>query len=92
MKDVNQIKLFVKELIVEVMEYEDLSPDQIQDDSPFFGTEEEPGLIHDSLAILEIATRLGEEYDIMPEDFNEEAFTDVNSLSALIAEKINVQA
>ena len=92
MKDVNQIKLFVKELIVEVMEYEDLSPDQIQDDSPFFGIEEEPGLIHDSLAILEIATRLGEEYDIMPEDFNEEAFTDVNSLSALIVEKINVQA
>ncbi len=92
MKDLNEIKAFVKELIVDVMEYEDMSADQIKDDAPFFGTEDEPGLIHDSLAILEIATRLGEEYDIMPEDFTEDAFTDVNTLSVLIHEKINIQA
>ena len=88
----NDIKVVVKNLIVEVMEYEDMSPSDIQDDAPFFGTDENPGLIHDSLAVLELATRLGEEYEIMPEDFSEEAFTNVNSLTALILEKTNVEA
>ncbi|MEZ4986052.1 MAG: hypothetical protein R2795_13620 [Saprospiraceae bacterium] len=91
MKEINEIKQFIKELVIEVLELEDLTPDQIVDDAPFFGTDEEPGIIHDSLAVLELATRIGEQYDIMPEEFNEAAFTNVNTLSQLIFEKINAE-
>lgn len=92
MNKIDEIKKNLKELIIEVMEDESLSIDNIEDTTPFFGTDEAPGIIQDSLAILEIATRLGEEYDILPEDFDEEAFVDVNTLSALILEKISSQA
>lgn len=84
MEKINEIKTNVKELILEVMEDEALTFETIQDDTPFFGTDEEPGIIQDSLAILEIATRLGEEYDIMPEDFNDEVFVNVETLSTFI--------
>jgi len=84
MEKINEIKKNVKDLIIEVMEDEALTFDNIQDVTPFFGTDEEPGIIQDSLAILEIATRLGEEYDIMPEDFSDEVFVNVETLSSFI--------
>ena len=91
MKEINEIKLFIKELVIEVLELNHLTPDQIADDAPFFGTDDSPGIIHDSLAVLELATRIGEMYDIMPEEFNESAFTNVNTLSQLIYDKVNVE-
>lgn len=91
MKEIHEIKLFIKELVIEVLELAPLTPDQIADDAPFFGTDESPGIISDSLAVLELATRIGEMYDIMPEEFSESAFTCVDTLSQLIYDKLNVE-
>jgi acyl carrier protein len=84
MKDLQQIQDTVKQTIIDVLEMEGVTPADIDNDAPFFGTEEEPGIIQDSLAILEISTVLGEEFDIIPTEFNEEAFQNVNTLSAMI--------
>ncbi len=84
MKDLKQIQDTVKQTIIDVLELEGLTPADIDNDAPFFGTEEEPGIIQDSLAILEISTVLGEEFDIIPTEFNEESFQNVNTLSEMI--------
>jgi acyl carrier protein len=84
MKDLTQIQDTIKQTIIEVLELDDITPADIDNDAPFFGTEEEPGIIQDSLAILEISTVLGEEFDILPTEFNEESFQNVNTLSAMI--------
>jgi acyl carrier protein len=76
------IKREIKQIIIDVLRL-NVTPDDIKDDQSFFGTETEPGIIEDSLVILEIATLLSEKYDIPPTEFNEETFTNVNTLAEL---------
>lgn len=89
-KNIEVVKREIKEVIIEVLRLE-ITPDDIKDDQSFFGTEEDPesGIIEDSLVILEIATILSEKYDIPPTDFNEETFTNVNSLADLAMKALN---
>jgi len=82
--ELTQIQQTVKQTIIDVLELEDVTPEDITNDQPFFGTDEEPGLIQDSLAILEISTSLGEEFDIIPTEFNEDSFQNVVTLSEMI--------
>lgn len=84
MQDLTAIQNKVKACIIEVLDLSDLTPDSIDNTTPFFGTEEEPGIIQDSLAILEISTVLGEEFGIMPTEFDEESFHNVEALSLMI--------
>lgn len=84
MQDIIAIQNKVKACIIEVLDLSDLTPDSIDNTTPFFGTDEEPGIIQDSLAILEISTVLGEEFGIMPTEFDEESFQNVETLSLMI--------
>jgi acyl carrier protein len=82
------IKKEIKEIIIEVLRL-DCKPEDINDDANFFGTETEPGIIEDSLVILEIATLISEKYDIPPTEFNEDTFINVNSLAELTVKFVN---
>lgn len=81
-KQLLEIKREIKEVIIEVLCL-DILPEEIKDDQSFFGTEDEPGIIEDSLVILEIATVLSEKYDIPPTEFSEDTFVNVNTLAEL---------
>lgn len=52
---IEEIQKKVKQCIIDVLELEDTETSDISNEEPFFGTEEEPGIIQDSLAILEIS-------------------------------------
>ncbi|RTY89358.1 hypothetical protein [Flavobacterium sp. GT3R68] len=82
------IKTEIKEVIIDILRL-NVSPEDIDDDQNFFGTETEPGIIEDSLVILEIATVLSEKYDIPPTEFNEESFVNVTSLAELTLKFVN---
>lgn len=78
----------IKEVIVEVLQDDEMKPEDIGNEDPFFGTDEEPGVIQDSLLILEIVSILSDEYDIDPSEFNEETFINVEIVSNMIMEKM----
>lgn len=78
----------IKEILIEVLQDDTLKADQIGDTAPFFGTEEEPGLIEDSLLILEIVSLIGDEFGIDPSDFDEDVFINVEKVAKLIVEKL----
>ena len=84
MENLNEIKEKVKLCIIDALELKDVTPADLDSDASFFGTEDAPGLIQDSLAVLEIASRLSAEFDISPTEFNEASFKNVTSLSELI--------
>jgi acyl carrier protein len=91
MHTLDSIKDKVTSVVLDVLQVEDGAVQELQAETPFFGTEEEPGIIQDSLAILEIASKLAEEYGIMPSDFNEASFQNVETLSTMIFEKLAEQ-
>jgi acyl carrier protein len=91
MHTLDSIKDKVTSVVLDVLQVEDGAVQELQAETPFFGTEEEPGIIQDSLAILEIASKLAEEYGIMPSDFNEASFQNVDTLSTMIFDKLAEQ-
>jgi|ERR1035437_1291672 acyl carrier protein len=86
----NDIKIRVKEILIDVLQLENTTVDDIADDQLFFGDEEKQiiGLIQDSLAVLEIATRLADEYDLLPSEFTQESFKNVDTLGNMILIKL----
>lgn len=77
------LKLEIKRLIVEVLSLEDVSPEDIADDTPLF----DGGLGLDSIDALELGIALRKRYQIQisANDANVlEYFRNVDSLSALI--------
>ena len=77
----------IKEVIIEVLQNDELQVEDIGSEDVFFGTNEEPGIIEDSLLVLEIVSILADEFDIDPSEFNEETFISVETLSNMILEK-----
>ncbi len=75
----------LKELIVEAMELEDISPLEIETEAPLFVE----GLGLDSIDALELAMALEERYGVTiadePEE-NEKIFASVRSLALFVAE------
>jgi acyl carrier protein len=88
MTELSAIKNKVSEIILDILQAEG-NVVELTDETPFFGTEEHPGIIQDSLAILEISSKLADEYSLFPSDFNEEAFLNVQTLSELILSKVD---
>ncbi len=88
MEQVDQIREKVKFCIIESLGMDDVETSDITNDMPFFGTEDTPGLIQDSLAILEVASRVSEEFGILPSDFDGDSFQNVNTLSATIQKRL----
>jgi acyl carrier protein len=88
MTEVNTVKVQIRELVMQILQVDGATV-ELGDETPFFGTEEHPGVIQDSLAILEIASQLAETYGLMPSDLGEEAFQNLQTLSEYVTVKVN---
>ena len=75
----------LKRKIIESLKLQDITPEQIDDDAPLFGT----GLGLDSIDALELVVLLEKEYGIVIKDIEEgrPAFRSVKTLAEFIAAK-----
>ncbi len=82
------IKEDIKNLIIESLALEEITPDDIKDDEPLFNE----GLGLDSIDALELGMAIKRKYNIsMEEDkeVNKKYFYSVNTLSEFVESKIN---
>jgi acyl carrier protein len=80
---VNNLKLEIKQLIVEALDLEDIAPEDIDDEAPLFGE----GLGLDSIDALELGVALRKKYRIKLEANDARAreyFRSVSSLAGLV--------
>jgi len=80
---VNNLKLEIKQLIVEALDLEDIAPEDIDDEAPLFGE----GLGLDSIDALELGVALRKKYRIKLEANDSRArehFRSVSSLARLV--------
>jgi acyl carrier protein len=75
----------LKSKIIGALKLQDITPDQIDDDAPLFGT----GLGLDSIDALELVVLLEKDYGIVIKDIEEgrPAFRSVKTLAEFIAAK-----
>ncbi len=75
----------LKSKIIELLKLQDISPEQIDDDAPLFGT----GLGLDSIDALEMVVLLEKDYGIVIKDIEEgrPAFRSVKTLAEFIMAK-----
>lgn len=75
----------LKQKIIESLKLQDITPEQIDDDAPLFGT----GLGLDSIDALELVVLLEKDYGIVIKDIEEgrPAFRSVKTLADFIAAK-----
>jgi acyl carrier protein len=75
----------LKSKIIEALKLQDVTPEQIDDDAPLFGT----GLGLDSIDALELVVLLEKEYGIVIKDIEEgrPAFRSVRTLADFITAK-----
>jgi acyl carrier protein len=75
----------LKSKIIEALKLQDITPEQIDDDAPLFGT----GLGLDSIDALELVVLLEKEYGIVIKDIEEgrPAFRSVRTLADFIQAK-----
>jgi len=80
----SDLKQQVKEMIIQRLKLEDMTPDQIDDEAPLFGE----GLGLDSIDALELALGVEQVYGVKidNEGSGMKAFKNVASLAAFIAE------
>ena len=85
MSDVKDLKLKLKELLIERLKFEDMTPDDIDDDDPLF----EGGLGLDSIDALEIVVLLESEFGIKVknESSAREYFKSISTLAQFIQER-----
>ncbi len=81
---ISQIENEIRQLIVDTLDLEDISPDVIDVDAPLFGE----GLGLDSIDALELGVEMQKKYGIKLDDRAEEVrehFHSVRSLAAFVA-------
>jgi acyl carrier protein len=85
----NDLKRKIKELLIERLKFEDMTPDDIKDDEPLFAG----GLGLDSIDALEIVVMLESEFGIKVK--NESAardnFQSVNALAQFVEQRLAEQ-
>ena len=81
------VKEQLKKLIVEELNLEEISPEDIEDDAPIFGE----GLGLDSLDAVEIVVILEKHFGVEVKSLDEgrEAFRSINALAAYIEERMS---
>lgn len=77
------IELKTKEILISVLNLSK-DPSELSNDQPLFGTDENPGLFDDSLAVLEVTSVLMAEFELEASDFGEESFKTIGTLSQRI--------
>jgi len=85
LSDQDQLKHRLKELLIERLKFEDMTPDDIGDDEPLF----EGGLGLDSIDALEIVVMLESEFGlkIKNESSARESFRSIATLAQFVNEK-----
>ena len=81
----DSLKLEIKQLLIEALDLEDLTPADIDDDAPLFDTD---GIGLDSIDALEIGIVLRKHYQLTiaaNDERTREHFRSINSLAALVA-------
>jgi acyl carrier protein len=80
------VKEQLKKFIIEELNLEDISPEDIEDDAPLFGE----GLGLDSLDAVEIVVILEKHFGVEVKSLDEgkEAFRSINALTAYIEERM----
>jgi acyl carrier protein len=83
MSDATELRLQVKQLIVESLNLEDIDPEEIEDEQPLFGA----GLELDSLDALQLAVAIEERFGvpITDEDMGQKVFASVKALAEFVA-------
>lgn len=87
----NEINLKVKEILISALNLK-MKIEDLNDDQPLFGTDENPGLFDDSLCVLEVTSALISEFDIEASSFNGNSFVNISSLVDSIHEAVQVVA
>ncbi len=83
--NIESIQEKIEAIIIDVLKL-NKKPGELGVDTPFFSNSPaNPGIIEDSLAILEISSRIAEEFDLMPSEIDEKAFKNIGTLSEAIA-------
>lgn len=85
MSDLDQLKHRLKEMLIERLKFEDMTPDDIGDDEPLF----DGGLGLDSIDALEIVVMLESEFGlkIKNESSARESFRSISTLAQLVSRK-----
>jgi acyl carrier protein len=88
--DLDTLKHKLKELLIERLKFEDMTPDDIGDDDPLF----EGGLGLDSIDALEIVVMLESEFGlkIKNESSAREHFRSIESLAQFVADRTAAKA
>ncbi len=83
MADTPELRLEIKQLIIESLNLEDMEPEEIEDEQALFGA----GLELDSLDALQLAVAIEERYGvpITDEDMGQKVFASVKTLAAFVA-------
>ena len=81
------IKENLKKILIEELNLEDMTPEEIEDDAPLFGE----GLGLDSLDAVELVVLLEKHFGVEVKNLDEgrEAFRSINTLAAFIEERLN---
>ena len=81
----DNLKLQIKELIIDRLRLEGMSPDDIQDDAPLFGE----GLGLDSIDSLELVLGIEQKFGvkIQDEELGQKVLASVDALAAFVASK-----
>ena len=82
----NDLRRKLKELLIERLKFEDMSPDDIKDDEPLFGG----GLGLDSIDALEIVVMLESEFGIKMknETSARDSFRSISTLASYVETKL----
>jgi acyl carrier protein len=90
LSDQTALRRRLKELLIERLKFEDMTPDDIGDDDPLF----DGGLGLDSIDALEIVVMLEAEFGlkIKNESSARESFRSISSLAKLVEERTAEQA
>lgn len=82
----DSLKLELKQLIINTLELEDITPDDIDDDAPLFID----GLGLDSIDALELGQALKKQYNIKPDansEQNKQHFSSLNKLALYVKQQ-----
>lgn len=81
------LKADIKKMIVETLNMQDITPEDIEDDLPLFGGENTLGL--DSIDAIELVMAVQRDFKVRIDDQNlaREVLKDVNSIAAFIKSK-----
>jgi acyl carrier protein len=85
--DRNELKLHLKQLLIDGLRLQDLRPDDIQDTAPIFVE----GLGLDSVDALELVVLVEEKFNIQipDEDVGKRAFASIDALTEYVSEELS---